>query len=308
MNDFSEKPSAWKGPFEKANLRLSTSTRQTDLLLPGTPAPVELEVPITELPISGALFGDEMSPIVQNGITCRTTVGYISKSGQAPVYINKTIQLVYPATIGQTIFSLNTPDHYGNQWALTDANALQVTVGGIRLVQDDGTGIGQYTVNLFANSVTLLTPFGTDPVVIVGDGDVVVFDIYGLTKTTITTNVNQSQIITQSLAIATANVLPPLALAPNGAMTIVYVNGRAFSDKSVPPSFSVSGNTITWSDPVYSVVPGDIVVVSYAYGVPQPFQFSPLPINAVNDAAAATAGVVIGGVYRNGSVLMVRVA
>jgi hypothetical protein len=35
---------------------------------------------------------------------------------------------------------------------------------------------------------------------------------------------------------------------------------------------------------------------------------NPLPVNALNDAAAATAGVVVGGVYRNGSVLMVRVA
>lgn len=35
--------------------------------------------------------------------------------------------------------------------------------------------------------------------------------------------------------------------------------------------------------------------------------FSSLPINAANDAAAATAGVVVGGVYRNGSVLQVRV-
>lgn len=35
---------------------------------------------------------------------------------------------------------------------------------------------------------------------------------------------------------------------------------------------------------------------------------TPLPANAANDAAAATAGVPVGGVYRNGSVLMVRVA
>jgi hypothetical protein len=34
--------------------------------------------------------------------------------------------------------------------------------------------------------------------------------------------------------------------------------------------------------------------------------FTGLPVNAVNDAAAATAGIPIGGVYRNGSVLMVR--
>lgn len=36
--------------------------------------------------------------------------------------------------------------------------------------------------------------------------------------------------------------------------------------------------------------------------------FDVLPINAANDAAAATAGVPINGMYRNGSVLMVRVA
>lgn len=33
-----------------------------------------------------------------------------------------------------------------------------------------------------------------------------------------------------------------------------------------------------------------------------------LLVNAVNDAAAAAAGVSVGGMYRNGSVLMVRVA
>lgn len=36
-------------------------------------------------------------------------------------------------------------------------------------------------------------------------------------------------------------------------------------------------------------------------------QFSGL-VNAVNDAAAAAAGVPVNGVYRNGSVLMVRVS
>lgn len=36
--------------------------------------------------------------------------------------------------------------------------------------------------------------------------------------------------------------------------------------------------------------------------------FSALPVNAANDAAAAAAGVPINGIYRNGSVLMVRVA
>jgi hypothetical protein len=38
-----------------------------------------------------------------------------------------------------------------------------------------------------------------------------------------------------------------------------------------------------------------------------PAVFNPLPINATDDATAATAGVPVGGVYRNGSQLMVRV-
>lgn len=39
-----------------------------------------------------------------------------------------------------------------------------------------------------------------------------------------------------------------------------------------------------------------------------PISFGTLPGNYANDAAAATGGVPVGGVYRNGSVLMVRVA
>jgi len=33
-----------------------------------------------------------------------------------------------------------------------------------------------------------------------------------------------------------------------------------------------------------------------------------VPVDAANDAAAAAAGVPVGGLYKNGSVLMVRVA
>lgn len=40
---------------------------------------------------------------------------------------------------------------------------------------------------------------------------------------------------------------------------------------------------------------------------PQLLDISTL-VNAVNDAAAASVGVPVGGMYRNGSVLMVRVA
>jgi hypothetical protein len=34
--------------------------------------------------------------------------------------------------------------------------------------------------------------------------------------------------------------------------------------------------------------------------------FNPLPVSAANDATAAGAGIAVGGLYRNGSILMVR--
>ena len=262
---FKEKSSAWKGPFDKASVRLATSTRQTDLLLPGTPSPIELEIPISQLPLAGRLFGDEMVAIVQNGITCRSSTAIIGAAGETPVLINKTITLVYPATIGQTVFSLGSPDHYGRGFALTDQNALQVTIGGIRMIEDDGSGTwGQYTVDIGASTVTLLTPFGTDPVVIVGDGDVAIFDVFNMNYQTSTVS---TRIHTQPLTPTAINTFPPLLFPPSGDMTVVYVNGRAYSDDSVPPSFAVSGQTIVWLDPDYSVYPTDKVVITYAYNV-----------------------------------------
>jgi hypothetical protein len=181
MNDFSESKFAWKGPFDKASVRLSTSTRQTDLALPGTPPPIELEIPISQLPLANVLFGDEQVAIVQNGVTVRSTTALVGGAGKAPVVISKTVTLVYPITVGQTVFSLSLPDHFGNGFAMTADTVLEVTIGGIRYVEDDGSGtFGQYTVNLDANTVTLLTPFGTDPVVIVGDNDLAIFDFFQL--------------------------------------------------------------------------------------------------------------------------------
>jgi len=39
---------------------------------------------------------------------------------------------------------------------------------------------------------------------------------------------------------------------------------------------------------------------------PAGITFTVLPVNAANDSAAAAAGVVVGGVYRTGSALMIR--
>ena len=96
MNDFSESPNAWKGPFRQASVRLSTSTRQTDLSLPGTPPPVELEIPISQLPLAGALFGDEMVAIVQNGITVRSTTALVGAAGGGGGSVDPTPPYVLP--------------------------------------------------------------------------------------------------------------------------------------------------------------------------------------------------------------------
>jgi hypothetical protein len=89
VNDFSETPNAWRGPFDRAYLRISPSTRNTPL--EGTPPPVQEEIPITELPLAGPIFGDEQIAIVQNGITSRTTIsalGVGGGSGSATIIIS----------------------------------------------------------------------------------------------------------------------------------------------------------------------------------------------------------------------------
>jgi hypothetical protein len=79
----------------------------------------------------------------------------------------------------------------------------------------------------------------------------------------------------------------------------VYSNGsRLEINKSYTVDVANNRITLVWpagvgQSVIFDLLSGTIVLS--------------LPINAVNDAAAATAGVPVGGIYRNGSVLMVRV-
>ena len=223
------------------------------------PAPIENEIPISQLPLAGLIFGDEMVPFVQNGVTVRSTVTAIAlASGATPGLINKTVTLVYQAVEGQADFSLSEPDHFGNTYPLSISNALHVTVNGVRFIEDDGTGtFGEYTINIGSNTVTLLTPLN--------DGDIAVFDIFNINVQTVSL---ANTIETQPLTVLGPDTLSALAFVPDGAMTIIYVNGRAFSDDAVPPSFTVSGRTVTWVDPIYSISVGDDVVASYTYPGP----------------------------------------
>ena len=73
-----------------------------------------------------------------------------------------------------------------------------------------------------------------------------------------------SGIRSELLTIATQNVFPALAAQPDGQMTFLFVNGLAFS--AVAGDFTVSDRTITWTNTIYSVNPGDGVVACYTYG------------------------------------------
>jgi hypothetical protein len=226
-----------------------------DIFAGGTPGSTESEIPISQLPLAALLTGAEDVPIIQNGITCRTTATAIGSIGAAPAYLNKILSLVYVAAAAQTVFSLNAPDRYGNVYALTNNNGLQVTAGGNRLVQDDGTGFGGYTINLTNNTVTFLYPLGA--------GEIVVFDIYGLIAQTISTAASQLRM--DVLPIVTQNIFPPLTYTPDGQMIIVFVNRTAFFAAASPPDFAVSGSTITWQSTLYSVPAGAQVTVVYTH-------------------------------------------
>ena len=200
-----------------------------------------------------------MTAIVQNGITSRATINAVAlASGLNPGLINKTVTLIYSAQVEQTDFSLSLPDHFGNSYPLSISNALHVTVDGVRFIEDDGSGsFGNYTVNIGSNTVTLLVPLS--------GGNDVVFDVFNINVQDVTLD---SAINTQPLIVTAPNTLSALAFVPNGSMTIIYVNGRAFSDNSIPPSFTVTGQLITWVDPLISIAPTDEVIAAYTYNGP----------------------------------------
>ena len=79
----------------------------------------------------------------------------------------KTQTLYYVANSGQTAFSLSAADMFGNNVLLTDDTALVVSKGGLRLVPDDGTGAGGYTVDTPGNTITLLWPAGSSEILVV---------------------------------------------------------------------------------------------------------------------------------------------
>ena len=72
-----------------------------------------------------------------------------------------------------------------------------------------------------------------------------------------------STIKTELLTILATNSVPSLSFAPDGQMTFLFVNGRAFAQ--VAGAFSVNGVVVTWTSTIFSINPGDEVVACYTY-------------------------------------------
>jgi hypothetical protein len=69
----------------------------------------------------------------------------------------------------------------------------------------------------------------------------------------------------EPLVITDFNVIPPLSKEYAPGMFVLYVNGMAFSPVGDNPPVSVSGTTVTWLSPFWTVSPGDAVVAVYTY-------------------------------------------
>ena len=74
-----------------------------------------------------------------------------------------TMTLYYVAVQGQTNFPLNVPDRFANSYNLMATSSVHVSRNGGRLMPDDGSGKGGFTVA--GNQVTLLWPAGLDETV-----------------------------------------------------------------------------------------------------------------------------------------------
>jgi hypothetical protein len=107
------------------------------------------------------------------------------------------------------------------------------------------------------------------------------------------------------------------ARSSGGWVAAVSSSGGAFTGPISAPSATISGALSAASAAISGALTSATATLSgLLSGAAATFTglvtahsmtFSALPVNAINDAAAATAGVPLGGVYRNGSVLMVRV-
>jgi hypothetical protein len=85
---------------------------------------------------------------------------YRFASGAAIPMQGRAVSLYYVAVQGQTSFPLSVPDRFALTYTLSASSTVQVSRNGSRLMPDDGSGKGGFTVA--GNAVTLLWPAGQD--------------------------------------------------------------------------------------------------------------------------------------------------
>lgn len=149
----------------------------------------------------------------------------------------------------QQVFPLGVPDVFGNNYVLSASSAIEVFANGTRLMPDDGTGRGAYTINMINNTLTLLYP--------AGQGEIITIDVDSLYVPIQLTN----QLKLELCTVTATNILAPLLFAPDGNVIIVFLNGVAH----FMTDFTVSGKQITWTSAVFSFVVGDSVVCLYTH-------------------------------------------
>ena len=122
-----------------------------------------------------------------------------------------------------------------------------------------------------------------------------------------------------SLPVPTADIasLHNAALAMRQTISLLIVNQQAPSEPTLTRASQIFATTEGIGRIVQNIsaIPGPPGEAG-KNGVPGPAgppgppiqTFFTLPVDAANDSAAAAAGVVVGGIYQNGSVLMVRVS
>ena len=88
---------------------------------------------------------------------------YRFTAGTAIPMLGRAVSLYYVAITGQTNFPLSVPDRFSLTYTLSDSSTVFVTRNGVRLMPDDGSGKGGFTLS--GNSVTLLWPAGQDETV-----------------------------------------------------------------------------------------------------------------------------------------------
>lgn len=217
-------------------------------------------IPISNLPPLGApLAGTEPFPLVQNGVTCKGTIGNLIQY-LAPLLNltqnSKIITLFYEATAGQTRFPCGVADMFGNTFRVTAATLIDVYSNGSLLAPENGLGFGSYSVDYVGNAINLLNPAGA--------GQVIAVEVQGVQP--LLPISTQSSISTEALAIQTTNQLPGLTYAPDGLFFIIFVNGRACFSTGPTPAFSWTNIQVNWNTSgIFAVNPGDEVIAVYSH-------------------------------------------